>query len=104
MISMSAIPTKEKKSSSIKTYLIISGVLTAIGMSLFVYLMWYVSPVEIIERVEIIAVTDVGCIAETPDGYAVNIGQCDAKPGDYIMAPVDQKLKERAALMNPTGR
>lgn len=101
---MSALPAKEKKSKSITTYLIISGVLAAIGISLFAYLMWYVSPAEIIERVEIIAVTDAGCIAETADGYAVNIGQCDAKPGDYVMAPVDQKLKERAALMNPTGQ
>ena len=101
---MSAIPTKEKKSSSILTYLIISGVLAAIGISLFAYLMWYVSPAEVIERVEIIAVTDAGCIAETPDGYAVNIDQCDAKAGDYVMAPVDQKLKERAAMMNPTGQ
>ena len=37
------------------------------------------------------------------DGYAVNIGDCNAKPGQYVDALVDQKTKERAALMNPTS-
>ena len=92
------------KSSSKRSIAIISGILAVIGVTLFVYLMWYVSPAEIMEQVEIIAVTQDGCIGQTLDGYAVNIGQCDAKPGDKIMTLVDQKLKERAALMNPTGQ
>ena len=91
-------------SSSKRTYALISGVLAAIGIGLFVYLMWYVSPVNVLEQVEIIAITQDGCIGQTLDGYAVNIGQCDAEPGDKIMTLVDQKLKERAALMNPTGQ
>jgi len=37
------------------------------------------------------------------DGYAVNIGDCNAQPGQYVDALVDQKTKERAALMNPTN-
>ena len=100
---MSAIPTPAKKSSNIKSLVLVSGILTAIGLSLFVYLMWFVSPVEIIERVEVIAVTADGCIVETPDGFAVNIGQCDAEPGQYILAKIDQSTKERAAAMNPTN-
>ena len=99
---MSAI-SKPKK-SSIKSYAIISGVLAAIGVSLFVYLMWYVSPQEVLEPVKIIAVTDAGCIGETSDGYPVNIGQCDAQPGDVVYHHVDQKVKERQDLMNPTGQ
>jgi hypothetical protein len=64
--------------------------------------MWYVAPEKNIEMVKVIAVTDSGCIAETLDGYAVNIGECQAQPGQYIDAHVDQKVKERAAMMNPT--
>jgi hypothetical protein len=37
------------------------------------------------------------------DGFAVNIGDCNAEPGKYVNALVDQKTKERAALMNPTN-
>ncbi|MBT8251344.1 MAG: hypothetical protein KJO99_00710 [Nitrosopumilus sp.] len=65
--------------------------------------MWYVSPEQNIEMVKVIAITESGCIGETLDGYSVNIGQCSAQPGEYIDAPVDQKLKERAAAMNPTS-
>jgi hypothetical protein len=53
--------------------------------------------------VKIIAITESGCIAETMDGFAVNIGDCNGEPGKYINALVDQKTKERAALMNPTN-
>ena len=65
--------------------------------------MWYVEPEENMESVKIIAVTDEGCIGETLDGFAVNIGSCDAKPGEFTVAPVDQKAKERATAMNPTS-
>ena len=82
--------------------MVIGGVIAAVAVSLFAYLMWYVAPEENIERVKIIAVTESGCIAETMDGFAVNIGECDAEAGDFVMAPVDQKAKERAAAMNPT--
>jgi hypothetical protein len=37
------------------------------------------------------------------DGFAVNIGQCNAQKGDFIVALVDQKTKERTAAMNPTN-
>ncbi len=85
-----------------KSVFIISGIIAAIAISLFAYLMWYVSPEENIERVKVVAVTESGCIAETMDGFAVNIGECQAEPGDIVMAPVDKKAKERAAAMNPT--
>lgn len=101
---MSAISTKPKKSSSIKNIALISGVLAAIGISLFVYLMWYVTPQDVLEPVKIIAVNDAGCIGETLDGYPVKISQCDASPGEIIWYPVDQKVKERQDLMNPTGQ
>ena len=61
------------------------------------------APAETIELVKIIAVTEDGCIGETMDGFAVNIGDCDAEPGKYVNALIDQKTKERAALMNPTN-
>jgi len=65
--------------------------------------MFYTAPEENMEMVKIIAVTENGCIGETMDGFAVNIGDCNGKPGQYVNALVDQKTKERAALMNPTN-
>jgi hypothetical protein len=100
---VSAINRQPKKSSDKRSLLIISGILAAIGISLFAYLMFYTEPQEIAERVKVIAVTDQGCIAETMDGFAVNIGECNAQQGDFVVALVDQKTKERAAAMNPTN-
>ena len=105
MVCMSAIkrqPNKASDSSNIKSLVIVGGVIAIGAILLFAYLMWYVAPEENIERVKIIAVTEAGCIAETFDGFAVNIGTCLDKPGEYVLASVDQKTKERAALMNPT--
>ena len=101
---MSAIPNKKiKQSTNYKNHFLIVGVLAGVGLALLAYLMFYVSPAETLETVKIIAVTDAGCIGETLDGYAVNIGPCQAESGDYISALVDQKLKQRAAAMNPTN-
>ena len=82
---------------------IVAGILAAIGVSLFAYLMFYVGPAETMETVKVIAVTEEGCIGETLDGFAVNIGDCQAEPGEYVAALVDKKAKERAAAMNPTS-
>ena len=79
------------------------GVIAIVASLLFAYMLFYTAPVETTELVKIIAVTDDGCIAETLDGYAVNIGDCNGKPDQYVNALVDQKTKERAALMNPTN-
>jgi len=83
--------------------LIIFGIIIAVAVSLFAYLMLYTTPEQVEERVRVIANTDEGCIVETSDGYAINVGPCDFEPDEYIIAPIDQKLKERAALMNPTS-
>jgi flagellar basal body-associated protein FliL len=99
---MSAINRQPKKASGKNALLIVGGVIAIGAILLFAYLMWYVAPEENIERVKIVAVTEAGCIAETSDGFAVNIGACLDKPGEYVLASVDQKTKERAALMNPT--
>lgn len=88
--------------SNLKTILLIAGVIGGVATALFVYLMWYVSPAQTTEIVKVIAVTEDGCIAETFDGHPVNIGKCDAQPGQIVEALVDQKTKERAMLMNPT--
>ena len=90
------------QTSSKKNMIIIGGIIAAIAVSLFAYLTWYVSPELVLERVKVIAVTDQGCVVETFDGHAINIGQCDAEPGQFITAAIDQKVKERAELMNPT--
>ncbi len=100
---MSAINNRQSKKSGMNSILLVGGIIAAGAILLFAYLMFYTAPVENIERVTIIAVTEDGCIGETVDGFSVNIGECQAQPGDNIMAPVDQKAKERAALMNPTS-
>ena len=84
------------------TTLLIGGTIALGAVLLFAYLMWYVEPEQTTEMVKVIAVTNDGCIAETLDGYSVNIGECQAQPGEYIDAVVDQKIKQRAAAMNPT--
>jgi len=94
--------SSNKKSSKNSTF-IIAGVIALGAGLLFAYLMFYTAPEENMEMVKIIAVTDDGCVAETMDGFAVNIGDCNGKPGQYVNALVDQKTKERAALMNPTS-
>ena len=102
---MSAISYPKKsseKSSNFKSLVIVGGIIAFAALCLFAYLMWFVSPIETTEFVKIIAVTENGCIAETLDGFATNIGACDAQPGDYISAAVDQKVKERAIAMNPS--
>ncbi len=91
------------KNSSKRSLVIVCGVLAAIGISLFAYLMFYTAPEEVLERVTIVAVTDEGCIAETMDGFPVNIGECNAEVGESILWLVDQKTKERMELMNPTN-
>ena len=88
--------------SNKKSIVIVGGILAAIGVSLFAYLMWYVAPAEVTEMVRVISVSETNCIAETMDGFAVDIGPCNANAGDLIMATYDAKVKERAALMNPT--
>ena len=100
---MSAVNNKSNKKSGKNTTLIIAGVIALGAGLLFAYLMIYTAPAEKMEMVKIIAITNEGCIAETMDGFSVNIGDCDGEPDQYVNALVDQKIKERAALMNPTN-
>ena len=100
---MSAINRQPSKKSGKTSTPIIAGVIAIGAGLLFAYLMFYTAPAETTELVKVIAVTDDGCIAETMDGYAANIGDCNANPGQYVDALIDQKTKERAALMNPTN-
>ena len=101
---MSAInrQSNKKKSGKNSTF-IIGGVIVLVAGLLFAYLIFYTAPEENMELVKIIAVTDDGCIAETFDGFSVNIGDCNAQSGQYVDALVDQKTKDRAAAMNPTS-
>ena len=100
---MSAVDSRSNKKSNKNTTLIIAGVIALGAGLLFAYLMFYTAPAEKMEMVKIIAITNDGCIAETMDGFSVNIGDCNGEPDQYVNALVDQKTKERAALMNPTN-
>ena len=91
-----------KKSGKNSTF-IVAGVIALVAGLLFAYLMFYTAPAEKMEMVKIIAITNEGCIAETMDGFSVNIGDCNGEPDQYVNALVDQKIKERAAMMNPTN-
>ncbi|MDH3204020.1 MAG: hypothetical protein OEL81_05010 [Nitrosopumilus sp.] len=86
-----------------KTTIQIFIAIAVIATGLFIYLNWYISPDEVTEKVTIIANTPDGCIAESFDGFPVNIGPCDAKQGDVIVGTYDAKIKERQILMNPTN-
>ena len=99
---MSAIQPK-KQASSKKSLVVVGGIIAIVAVSLVVYLMWYTASDEIIEIVKVVAVTENGCVVETFDGYAFTIEKCDAEPGEVFNTPIDQKVKERALLMNPTS-
>ena len=102
---MGAIPEKtpkESSGSSKKPIIMIAGILGAIAVIGLGYMFWFVSPNHVTEMVKVIAVTDSGCVVETMDGFAINIGPCAGQPGELITATYDAKIKERAAAMNPT--
>jgi len=103
---MGAIPEKttssKKPTSSKKSMIMIAGIIGGIALLGLTYMTIHVSPDVREEMVKVISITESGCIAETMDGFAVNIGKCNAQPGDLIMAQVDQKVKQRAKAMNPT--
>ena len=99
---MSSIQPK-KQTSGTKSLVMIGGVIAIVAISLTVYLMWYTASDEIVESVKVIAVTGQGCVVETFDGYAFTIEKCNAEPGEIFNTPIDQKVKERALLMNPTS-
>jgi len=82
--------------------IMIAGIIGGIALLGLTYMTIHVSPDVREEMVKVISITESGCIAETMDGFAVNIGKCNAQPGDVIMAQVDQKVKQRAKAMNPT--
>lgn len=86
-----------------KTTIQIFIIIMIAGTSLLGYLTWYVSPDNITEKVKVIANTGDGCIVETIDNFAINIGPCDAQYGEIIIATYDAKIKHRALLMNPSG-
>jgi len=89
-------------SKSSKDLAIIGAAIAGVAIALFAYLMWYVSPDEVTERVKIISNSDSGCVVETFDGFAITLESCVGEPGDIIVATYDAKVKERAAMMNPT--
>jgi flagellar basal body-associated protein FliL len=100
---MSAVNRQPKKSSDKKSLLIVAGILAVAGLSLVAYMLFFTAPEEKSEWVKVIAITESGCIAETLDGFAVNIGPCQVQEGEMVIAVVDQKVKDRAAAMNPTN-
>jgi len=99
---MTAINKQFNKKSGINSTLLIGGIIALVAGLLLAYLMFFTAPEENKEMVKVIAITESGCIAETLDGFSVNIGDCNAQPGQYVDALVDQKQKERATAMNPS--
>ncbi|MCA9820300.1 MAG: hypothetical protein KC440_06025 [Nitrosarchaeum sp.] len=100
---VSAINNKSKTITDKRSILLVSGIIIVAASLLFVYLIFYTSPEYHMEMVKIITITESGCIAETLYGHAVNIGDRKHKPGQYVYTLVDQKVKQHAALMNPTS-
>ena len=83
---MSTILENEKKASQMVTPLLY-GIMIAAIVS---YVMIFVTPVilelpvEITEKVEILAVTEKGVVVETSTGVAVATDKYDGQPGDII--------------------
>lgn len=55
---------------------------------------WHWFPVQVTEGVTVVAVTESGCIADAPTiGMPINIGQCNAMPGDIVEATYNAPAK-----------
>lgn len=73
---------------------VIGFIATIFGV--FVWPFWNLLPDYVSEQVLVMFVDDRGrCIVQTADNYLIPIGQCNAQPGDLIVAEYDQKVKER---------
>lgn len=81
--------------------MLIFGAIIVVAVLAFAYLMWFTSPDYVVQNVTVIANTAEGCIAETMDGFSVNIGSCDAEPNDVISAKYDINVLKREIAMNP---
>ena len=84
-----------------KSIVMIGGIIGGIFVVGLVFLVFFMTPEEVTERVEVISLQGSDCIVETMDGYPFNIGPCGAEPGDVILATIDAKVKERSYAMNP---
>jgi len=84
-----------------KNYVLILGAIILVAVFGVSYMMWFTSPNYVVQTVTIIANTENGCIAETMDGFSVNIGQCDVQPNDIISAKYDINTLKREIAMNP---
>lgn len=94
----------EKKS---KTSWYVGGAIGAVVIIIVtvVFPVWNLLPNEVTEKVKVVSVDSSGCTAETSDGYVVKIGQCNAKPGDSVLAKYDAgvKTREQSMMTGPPG-
>jgi capsular polysaccharide biosynthesis protein len=84
-----------------KNYALIFSAIIIVAVLATGYLFWFTSPNYVVQTVTVIANTADGCIAETMNGFSVNIGPCDAEPNDVISAKYDTNVLKREAAMNP---
>jgi hypothetical protein len=82
---------------------IVAGAIAAaiIVMAVAVFPFWNLIPNKVTEAVRVVSVGGSSCIAETHDGFNVNIGPCNAKPGDNITASFDGKIRDREKPFTP---
>ncbi len=88
---MSAVSRQPKKTSGENSLFIIGGISVLFAGILFIYLMYYTAPEENTDLVKIITVTKEDCIAETSDGFTVNIKNCNAQVSQYVNALVENQ-------------
>ncbi len=83
-----------------KVVLIFSIIVIVFVIGIF-YMLLSMSPNYVVQTVTVIANTADGCIAETQDGFSVNIGSCDAEPNDVISAEYDSNIIDRIKAVQP---
>ena len=76
--------TTQKKTPQLK-FLSIIAIATAVIL-VFTITPWNILPTAVTENVKVIAVTEYGCIAESPLGHSVVVERCMASVGDTISA------------------
>jgi hypothetical protein len=76
--------TIQKKTPQSK-FIVMVAIATAVIL-VFTVTPWNILPTSVTEQVQVIAITDYGCVAESVLGHSVVVENCQAKVGDVISA------------------
>jgi len=83
----------QKKTPQSK-FLVMVVIATAVVL-VFTVTPWNILPTSVTEQVQVIAITDYGCVAESVLGHSVVVENCQARVGDTISATFNVPAMEQ---------